>query len=86
MNKKIYLSPYEERICRLRLGGMSGRETAIAVGRAEGTVRNDFTDIYRKLGIRLFCQLGPAFMEYQILRDSDLKEVSVRTVLRLRDQ
>lgn len=46
------LSPREVEVLRLMAGGMSNKEIASALGTADGTVRNQASSIFTKLGVR----------------------------------
>jgi DNA-binding NarL/FixJ family response regulator len=46
------LSPREVEVLRLMAGGMSNKEIASALGTAEGTVKNQASSIFLKLGVR----------------------------------
>ncbi len=60
------LTPFQERLVRLRLGGLTLFEISETVGRTYGTIRLDFHLIYKVLNIHLLCQLGAAYQEYEI--------------------
>lgn len=46
------LSPREVEVLRLMAGGMSNKQIAQALGTAEGTVKNQASSIFLKLGVR----------------------------------
>jgi len=46
----IDLTPYEKRLLRLRKAGVSNKEIAKGLGKADQTIRNTFSKIYKKLG------------------------------------
>lgn len=60
------LTPFQEKLIKLRLSGKSLLEISEHTGRRYGTVRNDFMLIYRALRIRLGCELAAAFTLYEI--------------------
>jgi hypothetical protein len=60
------LSPFQEKMVRLRLSGLSLEKIAFHTKRRYGTVRLDFHKIYKVLGIHLTCELSQAFMKYEI--------------------
>ena len=59
------LTPFQERLCCLRLAGRSLLEIALELKRNYGTTRNDFQRIYKIFGIRLTCQLPEAWAAYE---------------------
>ncbi len=60
------LTPFQEKLVRLRLSGMTLSQVSRQTGRRYGTVRNDFSRIYEILNIHLLCELGAAFTSYEL--------------------
>lgn len=59
--KKMKLTPFQKRLCKLRLAGASEKEIAQGLRRSAGTVRNDFVAIRKILQIQT---LEEAFADY----------------------
>lgn len=59
------LTPYQEKLVKLRLSGMSLQQISEHIGRRYGTIRNDFIPIYKALDIKLLCELNKAWMDYE---------------------
>jgi DNA-binding NarL/FixJ family response regulator len=68
------LTPFQERLCCLRLAGKSLLEIALELKRNYGTTRNDFQRIYKIFGIRLTCQLPEAWATYESEKVAHLKK------------
>ena len=47
-----HLTPRESEVLRLMAGGYSNREIADALGTSEGTVKNQASSVFSKLGVR----------------------------------
>jgi DNA-binding NarL/FixJ family response regulator len=60
------LTPFQEKLVRLRLSGMTLSQIAEHSKRRYGTVRNDFMRIYEVLDIHLLCELSSAFTSYEL--------------------
>jgi DNA-binding NarL/FixJ family response regulator len=60
------LTPFQEKLIKLRLAGMSLFQIAEHTGRKYGTIRNDFGLIYRTLDIKLGCELSSAYLRYEM--------------------
>ena len=60
------LTPFQERLVRLRLGGMQLSDLCAHTGRRYGTIRNDFSNIYKILNIHLLCELPDAWLRYEL--------------------
>ena len=69
------LTPFQERLCCLRLAGKSLLEIALELKRNYGTTRNDFQRIYKILGIRLTCELPIAWAHHESEKLSHLKKL-----------
>lgn len=73
------LTPFQEKLVKLRLNGMSLFQISEHTGRRYGTVRNDFVLIYRCLNIKLLCELNTAWTDYEFklgrFRSTEKEEV-----------
>lgn len=47
----VKLTPAEAEVVALLSRGLSNREIAAALGKSEGTVKNQLSAVYRKLGV-----------------------------------
>ena len=77
MQKTKTLTPFQERLCCLRLAGQPLLQISLDLKRNYGTVRNDFQRIYKILGIHLTCELPNAWVAYESEKVSQLKKSQI---------
>lgn len=59
------LTPAEQPVLELLCTGMSNKEIAAALGKADTTVKNQISSILRKTGVQSRCQLMAKVMAFR---------------------